>query len=540
MPISLKQQFPFRLMIGNEDATFLLDDAFTFSSVDPGGFEAASFSIPKDMPQTLRGTPVRLDCGLKVAWEGRVAQIQRSLGHRTQINCEGYGALLKDNAMSMVFVDRDITRFQAPSLTRQIALGVANFQLGSSQVAADPTSNTPAFAQTITDSWATPNKPVCESLYDAGPGNLIAKVYYDHLLSASVNVADVNWQGFVLLYSDANGSSAQSSANLDIVSETSAYFAPSTAWRFAVLQHFYNATASGTAGDSFSAYWKKLAVYGNHGLTGRGTDPVGFYPSDIAGYVIGHAPGLRVGNTQATDVTGYIVPHSVYYTPVTSDQVMNDMAKAGGWHWGVWESLSPLTGDPTPRCDFMPRPTLGQFSAFCLRRDTEQCDIREDLSQQYNQAVVTFTQVDGTDGAVTVTMDNPILDQAGIPVRTVILNGGTMTPATAAVFGAETLALLYAQGRVAGSVQIDTAITGGGGLMPGWLLKPGIDRLRIGDLPSFDAFGAYNDVPLSRMEFSGSSAGFLTSLEVGSGGNLVETLQARLAASTALAAQGGV
>jgi hypothetical protein len=62
--LALKNQWPLRLIIRSEDCTFLLDNGGTFSNADPGGFEAASFSIPKDMPQTLRGMPVRLDSGV--------------------------------------------------------------------------------------------------------------------------------------------------------------------------------------------------------------------------------------------------------------------------------------------------------------------------------------------------------------------------------------------------------------------------------------------------------------------------------------------
>ena len=280
-------------------------------------------------------------------------------------------------------------------------------------------------------------------------------------------------------------------------------------------------------------------MYGNHGLTPRGPSPTGFYPSDIASWVIAQVPGLQLGVTQPTDETGFIMPHSVYYTPVGLDTIMGDQATAAGWHWGVWESLSPLTGNPLPRCDFRPRPALGQFSAFCLRRDTTLCDVREDLSEQYNRCVVSYTDVSGVQGAVTVTADNPILDQAGIQSRTMILSGGVMTPATASLYGQEALALTYATARVAGSIQVDQAIDGPSGPQAAWLLKPGIDRIRVGDLPSFDAWGAYNDLPISRMEFSGSSSGLSTSLEVGLGASLVETLNARVAAATFLAGQGG-
>jgi len=114
-----------------------------------------------------------------------------------------------------------------------------------------------------------------------------------------------------------------------------------------------------------------------------------------------------------------------------------------------------------------------------------------------------------------------------------------MTAATASVFGAIVLSLSNVQARVAGSIEIAGPVDGGGGPMPAWLLKAGIDRLRIGDMPCTDAFGQMNDVPISRVECSVSSSGMTTNVEVGSGGNLVETLNARLAAASTLAAQGG-
>lgn len=531
----LLQTFPLRLLIGSEDCTFLLSDGATFSNSDPGGFEAASFQIPRDMPNTLRGQRVRIDCGLDVAWEGRVSQVQRSLGNRTQIMCEGYKALLADDVASMVFVDRDLTRWQDPSLTRQLAVLALNFSLASAQVAPDQTSLTPALAQIITDAWASPNKPLVESWYDSGPENLIGKLWYDLYWPTS----DANWNEVVLTSSDANATTTLSSGNLRSTVEVTGYFTPASAYRFALLQHFYNATPGGTSGAQFTAFWKNMAVYGNHGLTGRGSDPVGFYPSDIFGWCQGQIPGLQRGVIPLTDASGYVMAHSVYYTPVGLDQIVGDMATAQGWHWGVWASLSPLTGDTRPRADFRPRPAAGQVTAFCMRQDCETLDIREDLTNQYNQAVVSYTDIAGAQQAVIVAADNPVLDQAGIPLRTLILSGGTMTAATAAVFGAQALQLTNVQDRVSGSIDIIAPIGNPNGPMAPWMLKAGIDRLRIGDLPSTDAFGAYNDVPINRVECSLSTSGVTASVEVGSGANLVESVQARLTAATFLSAQGG-
>ena len=539
MPLSLKDAYPLRLIIGQEDLSFLLDNGGTWSNVDPGGYEAASFSVPRDLPQTLRGQNVRLDCGLSVAWEGRVSEVQRSLGAKTQIQCTGYGGLFADAEGSMVFVDRDLTRWQQPSYSEQARLLNANLQLGTSQVAADPTSNLPALVQTITDSWVSPYQPTCEAWYDAGPENLLAKIYYDLTLSSNVGGV-ANWQEAVGLSSDANHTTVEQSSNLNSASEVKGYFTPATPYRFAFVFHFYGGTPAGAQGAQYNSYWHNLAGYGNHGLTGRGSDPVGFYPSDIFGWALSQVPGLQPGVVALTDSSGYIVPHSVYYTPVTLDQIVGDMAKIAGWHWGVWESLSPLTGNALPRADFRPRPAPGAFTAFCERGACDTLDIREDLAQQYDQCVVSFSQVDGTQGAAIVTADNPILDQAGIPTRTLVLQGGTMTPATAAGFGAMALQLTNVQGRVSGSADVIYPIDGPSGPMAPWLLKSGIDRLRIGDLPCTDAWGAMNDLPISRVEASLSPSGINTSVELGSGADLVEMLQARLTAATTLAQQGGV
>lgn len=538
MPQSLKDAFGLRLIIGREDASFLLDSNATFANVDPGGFESASFAIPKDMPDTLRGTYVRLDSGLGVAFEGRVSQIQRSLGSKTAIQCEGYGALFKDQAASCVFVDRDLTRWIAPSYTRQNALVSANYQLQSSQVAADPTSSTPALVQSVVDSWASPNMPICEAWYDSGPENLLAKIYYTWS-QQNANDGGVGWRDIVNLSSNADASGTlEGTANLNSAGPVSGYFSPATALRFAFLQHYYSVTPAGSMGSTYRAYWHSLAAYGNHGLTGRGSDPVGFYPSDIFGWILNQIPGLQAGVIPQTDATGYIIPHSAYYLPVTLDQMVGDMSIISGWHWGVWESLSPLTGNATPRADFRPRPQPGAWTAYCYRKDCDTLDITEDLSQQFDKCVVTFTDVAGVDGAATVTIDNPILDQAGIPSRTLVLNGGTMDQASAALFAAEALALTNSQARVSGSADVIAAINGG--TRPAWMLKAGIDRLRIMDVPSVDAFGSLSDFPIKRVECSLSPEGWKTSVELGLGASLVESLQARLAAATALSANGGV
>lgn len=524
---SLAAMAPLRVIIGQEDVTTYVADGMTFSNVDPGGYEMSSFQIPKDLPNTLRGFPIRIDSGLKVAWEGRISEVQRSLGSETTITGEGNVAKFKDNTLAQIFIDQDLTQWVGPSVQRQINLVAAGLSPSSGEVAADASTGNPSIALGATAPWTTGGLPQAEALYDA-QGVPIHSVSYTAVFNAAAAAAPLTGQVYL------------ATTDLVAVVDTSGPFTASTSGTlvasvnnrpFAVLAASYAAPAA-TSGELFAIYFDSVAVIGNHGLTNRGG---GFYTSDIAAYVAGLIQGLQLGNVQQAN--GYVLPQSVYLTPVGMDQIISDMGVAAGWHWGVWESFSPLTGNPSPRFDFCPRPLQGASTAFCMRSACDKVDIKEDLSGQYNTAIVSYTDVAGASRAVTVTQDNPILDAAGIAQRSVVFNGGLMTKSVAQVFGLEALSLLYAQDRVSGTVEISGPVDGPGAP---WLLKAGIDRLRIGDLPSQDAFGIYNDVPISRVETSASSSEITTTVEIGSGGNLVETLQSRLTSASVLAGQGGV
>lgn len=527
--LALSQLFPLRVRIGPDDVTGYLADGMTFSNVDPGGYEMASFQIPKDLPNTLRGMPIRIDCGLKVAWQGRISQLQRSLGNETTITGEGDAARLRDNVLAQIFVDRDLTAWLGPSVQRQINDVTAGYSPAAGQVAPDATTGNPSIVLSATGPWAANGYVTVEALYDA-QGVPIQSVIYTADFGANATAASFGAAVYlstddVLSTTDSNSFSGNTTGTLTAGAGNRVY---------GVLQALGPNTPGGTNNAQYVIYFSNLAVYGNHGLTKRGSSPGGFYASDIAAYIAGLVPNIQPGIIQTA--SQYIIPHSVYKTPVTLDQIVGDMALAAGWHWGVWESLTPLTGKREPRFDFRPRPQQGQWSAFCHRSDCDTVDITEDLSNQYDTAVITYNDVSGVSRQVTVTQANPILDIAGIH-RTVQFNGGTMTAATASVFGLQALSLLYTQGRVAGTVTISGPIDGPA---PAWLLKAGIDRLRIGDIPSLDAWGTLNDFPISRVETTGGTDGFKTMIELGSGGNLVETLQSRLSAASVMAAQGGV
>lgn len=520
--------YPLHLLIGAVDCTSILDQGFTFSNVDPGGYESANFSIPRDMPETLVGQNVRLDCGVGVAWEGRVAQVQRSLGNRTAITCEGYGAKLKQQQAAMVFVDRDMSQWGSPSVQRNINLVNANFGFGSFETMADASSGQPSLHMYCQQPWAVIGHPNTEVQYDS-QGIPIGSVYYAWKRGPTLNNTDTNWSWAVFLSTDDVFSAFDSSGELRAVGPGSGTLTATATRVFARPGFSYSAVAVNTnPNQQYDLYWTVLAVYGNHGLTKRGsnsaTDAQGFYTSDIAEWVAAQVPTIQPGIIP--DATGYIVKHASYKTPVLLEQMLVDQAKLIGCHWGVWEAPT-IIGDTRPRLDFRPYPTTS--TAWCYRKDCDTLDLNEQLAKLYDTAVVAYTDTTGVQRSVTVTMTNPLLQAAGMSGRTIPVNGGTMTPASAQSFGQLMLTLLLLQARVAGSATISGTISSTTGTIPAWMLKSGLDRLRIIDLPGGDAWGTYNDVPVTRVEASGSETGITTTVELGTGADLTETLQAQLA-----------
>jgi hypothetical protein len=513
-------------------------DQIVFSATDSGGYEISTLDLPAP-DRARRGAPIVIRSGLETAWSGRVAEVSdhnedndasKSLGG------EGLVALCRDAVYSQVYVDRALSGWGDPSLTRQVAMLTANQQLGASQVGSDPTSLTPALVQSITDSWASPWTPANESLYDAGPGNLVAKIYYALVVSEG---AVGTWLEQLLLSADANLSMTQASGNLHSSAPVSAYFSPSSARRFAAIQHQNTVTSAGVQGATYNAYWESLALYGPHGLTPRGPDPGGFYPSDIARHALTQVPGVSAGTI--LDSIGYIAPHVVYRIPVPADQILGDMAQLMGWTWGVWEP-STIFG-MLPRLDFRPPPT--DATAVISRAECDQLDITARLGDLYDVCEVTFTDAAGTAGIATAALPNPALAEAGIATRTLQLDMGLATQASATVFAAFALALSMVAARAAGTATLPTSVRlVGGGSKPACLLRPGIDRLRITDLPDagnlFDVGTDRRDVfRISRIESTAAQDGTVSSVaELDNGANLLETLQARLAIAASVVGSG--
>lgn len=522
-----------QVLVGGRDLTDRCD-SITFSATDTGGYEIATFGLPSaDRPQ--KGDPIIMRQGLDVCWYGRGAEISDHSQHDRATKTsggEGGVALLRDNPMQMVYVDRDLTQWSDPSVSRQIALNLANDSLGSSTAASDPTAGLPALVQEIDDSWVSPFIPNVEAWYDAGVGNLIALVY-GNLLSA----VGSGWFAQAYFASDDIATASQSTGNIANAGEFSLQAGPPE--RYVVANWLNTGTPGGVPGAQFLAFWRNLTAYGNHGLALRGPNPPGLYPSDIARHVLSQASGITPGTI--IDAIGYIAPHVTYPTPTGMDQIIDDMATLMGWPWGVWEPTTILGSQP--RLDFGPPPT--DATAIVSKAECDELDITSRLGDLYSTAEVTFSDAAGIAGMSVVSLPNPQLNEAGIQGRTLILDMGLATPASATTFGLFALALSQVSSRAAGQVTLPTSVRlPGGGSKPAHLVKPGIDRLRVTDLvdggPMFNIGTARRDTfRISRTETTvGRDGTPSTRAEIDSGTNLLETLQARLALSAGVVGAG--
>lgn len=527
---------PFKLTCGSLDFSIEAQN-LTFSNTDPGGYEIMSFDLQSDRADRINpGDPVTLQDGLGTIWTGRVAEPARTIQHgwhthrkvgsaTTRVSCEGAGAAMKDNLMSMIYVDRNLSSWQSCSVARQINLATSVLVLGDFAVGPDPISGNPSLICQVTGPWAS--EIVSDVIYDAGI-NQVGSVWYDVVPNAFVNVADANWTWALFPTPDGITFSLTGSGVLRSA-HASGYMTTNLPQRMVMAQFTYNVAS--TAANTYQVFWRNMTVYGTHGLPGRGPDPVGFYTNDIAGDAARRAimagADLRIG--QLDSFPNFIVPHYLQALPVPHDTILTDMAKLAPAHYGVWESSS-LFGD-IPEIVFQAYSNVA--NVFTTLADCNEADVSERLANLYTSAVITYSDAAGSQFSKTVSLPNSLLNKVGIP-RTTTFDLGLSSAQAAAVFGSYVLQILFAQARTAGSIELPKKVRdGNGALIKAYRLKSGIDRIRIADLPTRAGLITTTDTDsfrISRVESNvdTTSGEVKTRVELDAGPNLIETLQARM------------
>lgn len=519
-----------RVLIGNDDVTPYVEDGLSWSNVDPGGMQAAQIPLPRD-GGIKRGERVLITAGIDTVFDGRVQRVGRKLtgGAGINVSCEGAGARFKDVLIQEIWRDADLGRWRGPSAARQLRLLDLTpkrvLSEWSVRVAPDPDDGNPALAHETNRLNSTAAQVgLAASVYDA-QGIAIAALYYELVSKNLGNGADANWQTQAFLMSDElfdTGFDSGTDHN-GADGPTATTLTTSAVRTFAALHTAYMGTS--TADGQWTAMWRRPTVYGAHGLTLRGTEPdAGFYPSDIFRDVLRRVSGIAPGIVE--DATSFVVPHAVALDPTEAERIVADQALlAGGFHWGTWPN--PTTFGDTPVCDFRAHPATA--TCHVSRADCDELDLEEDLSHLYNQASVSFTDGDGTPRTVTVTRSVAELDEAGL-TRTLPVNLGEGRQAAAESYAGFLLALSERSARASGTADLSLPVgVPGGGRKPAYLLRAGIDKLRVTDLPNLPMFESGRDeFHIKRVDATVGRGGIRTKLELGLGADLIEVLHARL------------
>jgi hypothetical protein len=526
-----------QIVAGPRDLTGAYSD-LSFSNVDPGGFEQLQVTA-SDARGVEDGDEVVVRSGLDVAWHGRVNEIgsrERDGRATIQIAAVGYGSKLSDKRMSMIYADRDLSQWHAPSRGRIVSLVGTNFtQPESPSIASDTSTNLQALVIQHADIWAAPLSPISEPWYDAGTGNLIGVVYYDFTNVGSASTATAAWDLIVRTSSDDIFSTIPAtSGDIWATVPVAGSVTDAVGGRYAAISFYYTGGAGGASGTVYSVHARNLTVYGSHGLTRRGTDPGGFYPGDIAGHA--HTASGAGFEQVFGDSSTLTVRHAVYREPVRHEQVIADMAKLMGWHYGVWEPSSILS--TTPRLFFAAPPA----APTCVIDRSQITDLdapRVRVDRLYDTAKVAYQDPGGTSGVQTVTIVNPLTASAGVSGRTLDIDMGQGDSTTATTYGTFALNLALAGARGGGSGTVpDTIASTTGGRRPACLLRSGRDRIRITDLPDSGSWtetdaNRQDSFLVRRVETTVKGGQPSTRIEFDGGADLLDVLNARLALAQA-------
>ena len=332
----------------------------TFSSSLPGGHKTLGCSLLREFDRAnsdmnVLDEVVAAGRGKVSAFEGFFTEFPKQQGDSFTVDpgAVGWSAHLSDDeSFARTYIDRDLSGWTGPGLTRQQALN-ANYKVRGPSVAFD--SATPGLQMQITDAWAAPKKPIVEAWYDAGPGQTVAQLWLDLAGSSDAGVDpsfDLVAQGFD---TDSSGSGAGSA---DQWPPGAAAWLATTAKRWLMLQWSNNTTPGGAAGKDFSLFLKNLAVITGHGLTLRGAGATaGFYNSDLVADIVRRtAPLLNftTGPDGSIQQNAVVVPHFVIGPEPTTGTEAIGRASAFGFdplvlpEWGVYDDKQFFWRKPDP------------------------------------------------------------------------------------------------------------------------------------------------------------------------------------------------
>lgn len=373
------------------DAEDVVSD-ISFGTEVPGwGF--AEGSVKVNRPTALGSLDANLFAAAHVydetgqtVYRGRVAAINRS-GSEIELDLEGPLAHLDDDPTArVIYRDTDLGNWTDATTQRKINL-YAIYDTVTDHSTEYDDQGMPALVLDGDGAWTS--KRICEAWYDGL--DALDSVYF----SWRIQNIGTTWAGAVHGASDTTVSAG--TAGTDVITGSSSGTRTETApsgHRYAVANLLF-VGANATQGDR--RFWLQgIAVYGNHGLTKRGTEPsAGFYASDVVSHALGYAP-LITTMPNGIEQSSFVIPHLVFRDYGTTARKIIEAVSlygASGFQppdWGYYE-------------DGFFWKTPGTYGrTWRLRRDQGSVAIDEGPSTESrcNGFIVSYTDAAGTSRTV--------------------------------------------------------------------------------------------------------------------------------------------
>ena len=328
----------------------------TITTQMPGGFgtmdcnlnrrpDLSYADLDRFAPCTVTGP------GNLVAFDGYLSSrpLQRTTSYLFTPEAIGWSGHLKDDAsFSMVYIDRQLSKWTSPTTGRTLSLLNNNINPNaiSMSVLASPPGipaiqfETPGPINAGTQHWRV------EAWYDAGASNVIANFRATSFAGISMATNDGNSSFQLGMATDStSGGTEFSYANATSGQPMNAGFG--TPARYPYFYWQYNATG-GTTGQEYGFLYENVAVVGNHGLTIRagpsGTLPGaddGFWGSDLVADIVKRAaPKLNYTTGPGGSIVQntFVVPNLAFNTPVDADTAITNVNQYFLNDYGVYEN----------------------------------------------------------------------------------------------------------------------------------------------------------------------------------------------------------
>ena len=316
----------------DEDQVGDIPTQFSFQTQIPGGFGPASLTIAR--PPNLYADDARLFAdvvvygeGMRIVYEGYVTGLPQQSQDEIQLQLTGWSAVLdRIQNFRQIFVDRDFSRWRAPSPGRRLALisgqpTLTAVNAPTIEPASSTTAPSLAFPRAVDG-----NPIITEGWFDAGPGLTIKRLYFKGDFNGTSPSLDLYFTN-----SDVNAGSPTSFSISS--SPRSQVVTPAKPTRYVAVALSSTTTQEGSLTE--------LAVYGNHSLVLSGSEPAGIYGSEAIAYMVGATPlNIFPDSIEPSEIT---LAHLSFISDISVRAAIEEINVFGGKDllpndWGVYEN----------------------------------------------------------------------------------------------------------------------------------------------------------------------------------------------------------